>query len=133
MKWIGVVAAVLAVVAGGGTQALARAQATSSVSATVKSEPSVERGVLLWTIKGKVGSPNAACKAERTVKIEFIYERPPFVKSQTKTAKNGAISATVRLNGSETAEQPQELKLTVPKASAGGVTCKEATKTLALG
>ncbi len=131
MKRIGVAIAVLVVVAAGAAQALARTGASSTVTATAKSER-VAESTLIWTVSGKVGSPNAACRSGRKVKVEFLYEKPPYVHVQTKTAKNGTYSATLHLNALGT-EQPTELKVTALKSTAGGATCKEATKSRPLG
>jgi hypothetical protein len=130
MRRFGIGIVVLALVAAGGSQALAREQAASRISVTAKSTPA-GAATRLWTISGKVGSPAAACRANRRVKIEFTYEKPPFVKARTKTDASGSFDATVHLNAS--GEQPRKLKLTVPGSNGGRVSCAEVTKTLAVG
>jgi hypothetical protein len=121
---------VLVVLVAGAAQAFAGAQATSTVTATAKSQR-VGESTDIWTVSGKVGSPNAACKSSRKVKVEFLYPKPPFVHVQTKTAKDGTFTATLHLNALGE-EQPTELKVTALKSTASGVTCKEATKSVPL-
>jgi hypothetical protein len=130
MKKSGLLLIVLALLAATAAQALARSQATTSVTASAKGQ---RPGETLWivTVSGKVASPNPACRANRPVTVEFLFPTPPSIKLKAKSAANGSYSAAGHLN--PTADESATatgIKVTVAKSSAGGVTCKEATKTI---
>ncbi len=129
MKRIGV-SLVLVLLAAFAPQALARGQAKSSVTATAKGQ---RLGESTWivTVSGKVASPNPACRANRAVVVEFLFPTPPDIKAKTRSAADGTYGAGAHLNpGADEADTATGIEVTVAKSTAGGVTCKEATKTI---
>jgi hypothetical protein len=130
MKRIGVALLVLVLLAVFAATALARGQAATSVTATAKGQRPAET---LWivTVSGKVASPNPACRANRSVTVEFLFPTPPNIKSKAKSAANGSYSGSAHLNPSaDESATATAIKVTVAKSAAAGVTCKEATKTI---
>jgi hypothetical protein len=130
MKKIGVVLTVLALLAAFASQALARGQAATNLTASAKGQ---KLGETTWnvTVSGKVTSPNPACRANRAVTVEFLFPTPPNIKAKAKSAADGSFSAGSRLNPSaDEADTATGIKVTVAKSTVSGVTCKEATKTL---
>jgi hypothetical protein len=127
---IGVPVIVLVLLAAFASQALARGQAASSVTATAKGQ---KLGETTWvvTVSGKVASPNPACRANRAVTVEFLFPTPPNIKTKAKSAANGSYTGSSRLNPSaDESATATGIKVTVAKSTANGVTCKEATKTI---
>jgi hypothetical protein len=130
MKRIGVALLVLVLLGAFASAALAHGGATTSVTATAKGQ---KLGETTWvvTVSGKVASPNKACRANRSVTVEFLFPTPPNIKSKAKSAADGSYSGGAHLNPSaDEAATATAIKVTVAKSTAGGVTCKEATKTI---
>jgi hypothetical protein len=130
MRKIVVAAVVVALSALLVSGAWARAGAKSSVTATAKGQ---RLGESTWivTVIGRVASPNPACRSNRPVRVEFVFPTPPNIVAKAKTAPDGTYSAASHLNPSaDEADTATAIKVVVPKSSAGGVACKEATKTI---
>jgi hypothetical protein len=132
MRKIGIAAVVVALSALVVSGAWARSQASSSVTASAKGQRLSETTWVV-TVSGKVASPDKACRENRAVRVEFVFPTPPSIVAKAKTATNGTYSGMAHLNpGADEADTAQSIKVVVPKATAGGVTCKEATKTIAV-